>query len=181
MHDVDEKGALEMVRSMLRWAARGRLDWEVNPATLMLDPYGDVAWSVTPKVGGPIEITHRIFSLRNADLGDLTKIATALLDCGEVVERLSRDRVEFEQAMRKAARSLLRRKAAVGVRLVSVVSQFIPTDDYQDVGVVVTFAWETVGGETATAAYEIMDAEELKENLNMLLDWHENGPSQLAT
>lgn len=180
MQDVDEEGALEMVRSMLRWTVRNRLDWEVSPATLILDEIGDITWSVKPKVGGPVVIKHRTLSLHIADIHELVEIATALLDCGKEVKRHSLERAEFEQDMRKAARSLLRRKWADGIRLVNVVCQPIHTDYYQNIGVVVTFAWDNAGHKTETATFEVGDVEDLKAEFNALLDWQENGPSQLA-
>ncbi|RYY26123.1 MAG: hypothetical protein EOP62_11635 [Sphingomonadales bacterium] len=165
MHN--EEHALEMIRHMLRWTMDGALNWEVTPKTLRTNNYGDIAWTAQPALGGPVTITHRVYSLFTTDLTELAEAADALFECAKEVERHSRERANYEQDMRRVAKTLLRRKAAAGITLVDVVSDPIPTDYYQDIGVAVTFAWAEGPGSRVT--FEVGNADDLKEAFDGLV------------
>lgn len=161
-----EEQALEMIRHMLRWTTNGDIDWEISPQTLRLDHNGDLAWTAQPTLGGPVTITHRVYSLHATDLQQLADDASALFECAKEVERHSRERADYELEMRRAAKTLLRRKTAAGLMLVNVISEPIPTDFYQNIGVAVTFAWGDGPGSRTT--FEVCDVHDLKDAFDTL-------------
>lgn len=164
-----EERALEMIRHMLEWTIDGEADWKVSPETLRIDQHGDLAWTIRPRLGGPVTITHRVYSLFHTDLAQLAEAAVALCDCAKEVELHSAERADYEQEIRTVAKSLLRRKSATGIRLVEVVSEPIATDYYQDIGTLVTFAWGD-GSWGNQVTFEIGDADDLRREFSDLTD-----------
>lgn len=162
-----EERALGMIRHMLEWTIDGKADWAVSPETLRIDQHGDIAWTIQPRLGGPVIITHRVYSLFHSDLTQLAEVAAALCDCAKEVELHSAERAGYEQEIRAVAKSLLRRKSDAGIRLVEVVSEPIPTDYYQDIGTLVTFAWGD-GSWANSATLEIGDADDLRREFDDL-------------
>lgn len=168
MTEDTERRALELISTLMRWQMRGALDWEASPTTLT-HSMGEISWSTKPRIGGPVTITHRTYRIFPAEVSELAEIAESLVECGKDVQRNSAERAEYEQEMRRLAKTLLRRKAASGIRLVGVVSEPIHTDYYQDIGLEVTFAWGD-GSWGNQATLEIGNEEDLRREFEDMLN-----------
>lgn len=159
--------ALVVLSQMLGWRMKDGPGWDTGLASLGLKADSDILWSVKPTIGGPVQILHRCYPLHGLKLGALVEIVNALAESAEEIDHHSGERADFEQDMRKAAKALLRRKTAAGIRLVGVLCQPIETGHYQNVGVRVTFAWGE--GEHEQTTFNVWHTDQLASKVETLI------------
>lgn len=170
MHGHEATQAFKLLSAAIDWEKRDEVDWDASPETLSFDDYSlSVIWSTTPKVGGPVRIAHNIYSLVRASVCDIAEAARSLVAIAIEVDLHSRERADFEQSMRATARSLLRRKAAAGIRLIDVVSETIFTDSYQSIGLEVTFEYDHPNG-PQRISFGIGNEEDLKISIERIIE-----------
>jgi hypothetical protein len=147
MNDGMTREALELMARMVAWEMRDQLSGDVGDLVHHPEPFRSewIEWTVQTGVGGPVRISHDVFPLSRCTAEQLAEAASALVDTAVEAKRHGKDRAVYEARMTRVARSLLRRKAAAGIRLIGVVSSTIPTNWYQDIGVDVTFEWAELG------------------------------------
>jgi len=168
MNERYDAQTLELIAKTVTWILRDSLRWRADETTLNVNEYGRIVWLVNPAKGGPVRIVHQCPKFGEVDIALVVDISERLAETAQDVEAASPERNDYERQAAKAAKSLLRRKSASGVRLVGVVSEPVETDRGGDIGVEVTFEIEH-SGDTVLRTLEIFDVEELADAFEAML------------
>jgi hypothetical protein len=169
MHERTEERALELVAKLMQWELGGQVNWNADISKLEWDSdRSEVVWNVQFSRGGAVRIVDRVFSLEANRVEDLHEVAKTLICLGECAETYCQEQADFEKEIRDATKSLLRRKAARGLRLISVIYQPISTVCRYDVGIDVSIEYDR-GTVKGLAILPVWSVENLKEEFDDLL------------